>query len=474
MVGYKGRVAGILSLKPLSTLSDPTEVGPRPAVALRLAVIVSIALLASAAVSLALHIAGIAPPLIPISLGLLGLSALSIAAGWRRLVGPLIDREVPSLLAYLLPYSPVASHIADLIVEAGRSGGFRWVRLEAERLWVLMRLGLDPERALQRLVETTPSRSLASALSDYIHAQKLGLPRSQLTLLLMRSALEAVRSSWESYYSLVRGLGELGVTVTVTAAVVVPVALLVSPGYAVAAAAVPIVAAPIFSLLMLAFRPQLGGSKPPTPLFITAYAAPIAVFALALTAGDTVALAAAAAAALAVEAAAMWHGAVESRALSMLKVAAGNAKYGLDYEEALRKAEPVAEGVVRSVLKASRIAGRSGVGEALDNMYRVFAEARIRAEALRGSAVMLALVTVIAPALAVYSVRLIAGLAVQAPELIPFTEEAAGRVVDLLVAGAPLVPMPAASMHRPWLPSLAPGLLSMVLALAALKAPLIV
>ena len=465
--GVIGRVESSIAKKVMPRLVDPLEVGVTPAKYFRA--------VALAAMLLTPIVAG----LIVASLaGYVGLGLAIVAASvwilltllpklWAWTWGSMVDREVPALLAYLLPYTPTTSHIADLIAEAASGSEFKWVRFEGERLRAVMRMGVDPERALSFLASTTRSRTLASILDDYLHAQKLGASRSQLTLLLLRNSLDAVRSSWESYHNMVRGLGELGAALTVSLAAAVPIAYMSSTSMVGAIPLIIAISALALALIALALRPSLGEGRPPAPVFAVAYSAPLIVMAAVLNLDPIKALALGTVLALIVEVLAAWQSSREARALFMLKRAADNAKYGLDYEAPLREAEPVASQVVKAILRASKRAGKLGVGEALDTTYRMIVEARVKARELKGPAIMLALVSSAAPALAVYTLKFMEKT-LSSSQLLGLP--GAGDVdfaIRLLVAVAPLVTLPAAVMHRPWIPSLLPGLLASALAYIA-------
>ncbi len=454
-----------------SRLVDPTMVGVTPAKTLRKMVLLAAAATPLiAALSVALLFEGFHA--IAVLVAVFWLATLLSPAIWSRVWGHLVDREVPALLAFILPYAPTGIHIADLIEEAAEGREFKWVRYEGERLKTLLRMGWDPERALSYIASTTRSKALSSVLSDYLHAQRLGASRSQLTLLLLRNSLEAVKSSWESYQSLVRGLGEIGVALTASLAAAAPIIYVASPQLLHAVPAIIAVSALALALVVLAFRPSLGEGRPPAPLFALAYASPIALMAVAAFKGPLEALVVGGLLALVVEVGALWQASREERALIMMKRAADNARYGVDYEEQLKQAEPVARQVVSAILRASKKAGKLGVGEALENTYRMIVEARARAQAIKGPAALLALVSALSPALAVYTLRFMHE-AISGPGYVsllpPVSVEYA---IAMIVAAAPLVTLPASVMHRPWTPSLLPSLLALLGSYAALQAPL--
>jgi len=464
----RGEQASLLISNVLLKLyPDPEVYGPTGA---RLLGRLRLALLALAALSAPAALLDYRLALLPAALAVASYAAPAL---WRRLLGSLIDREVPAVLAYMLPFAAVTGYIADLVAGLAESRAFRWARLEGERMKLLLNVGYDPVTALKVLVETTPSSALRDALIDYIYVQRVGASRSSVAIVLLRSALESVRSQWRGYQQIASLVADATLTLVVASALVAPLAAFAGdPGMAALAALSPVVAAPLGVALLLGFRPSMGDPRPPTPVFVAFAAAPVALAAATAIAGPWKALAAGAVAALALEYAARIYDDRGRRALNTLKMAAEAARYGQDYQDLLKKAEALATGFVKAFIEASARAGRIGVGEALDYVYRVVMEARSQASSLKGHAVALAVIAAATPAIVILVLEIIEALSRAAGPFMPSAMDFTW--IEYLVAvTAPLLAMPAAVLMRPWTPSLVPSLAALLSAAASLHlAPL--
>jgi len=383
---------------------------------------------------------------------------------WRAMVGAGVNREMPSLLAYVIPYASSARYLADVIAALPRSF-FRWTRYEADRLRYLLDLGYDPVAALQELASTTPSRKLREALNDYIHAQKLGAPRSTVTMRLLERAVEEARSAWRSYTDLGRGLVEAATAIVIAAVAMAPMALL-SGTVNVGLLAAPLAAAPALGLLMLVSRPSLGDYRGDMAAATVALLGALASAATGLSLGVEYEFAVLAAFTVAAEALAMVEARREEAAYAAFREAVEEARYGRALEAALARAAGLAKGVVAAIVEAARVAGRLGVGEALANLYRVVEEARSARLQARGQGLVLAILAAAAVPVAVYTLRSIAAL--EGVEILAGSPRSLEAAAQVMVALSPLAPLPAAILMRGWRPGLAPSLASLAAAWAAL------
>jgi len=396
------------------------------------------------------------------------LAALAIAwmapRLWRAAVGAGVNREMPSLLAYVIPYASSARYLADVIAALPR-GFFRWTRYEADRLRYFLDLGYDPVGALEELASTTPSRKLREALNDYIHAQKLGAPRSTVTMRLLERAVEEARSAWRSYTDLGRGLVEAATALVIAAAAMAPMALL-SGSVNVGLLAAPLAAAPALGILMLAARPALGDYRGNMAAAAVALLGALASAAAGLALGLEYEFAVLAAFTVAAEALAAAEARREEAAYAAFREAVEEARYGRALEAALARAAGLAKGVVAAIVEAARVAGRLGVGEALANLYRVVEEARSARLQARGQGLVLAVLAAAAVPVAVYTLKSIA--AIEGVEILAGSPKSLEAAAQVMVALSPLAPLPASVLMRGWRPGLAPSLASLAAAWAAL------
>jgi len=403
-----------------------------------------------------------------IALEIIALAATAVAwlapRAWRAVVGAGINREMPSLLAYVIPYASSARYLADVIAALPRSF-FRWTRHEADRLRYLMDLGYDPVAALEELAATTPSRKLREALNDYIHAQKLGAPRSTVTIRLLERAVEEARSAWRNYTDLGRGLVEAATAAMIAAVAMAPMALL-SGTINVGLLAAPLVAAPAIGIIMLVSRPSLGDYRGSMAAAALALLGALISATTGLSLGIGYEFVVLAAFTVAAEALAVLEARKEEAAYAAFREAVEEARYGGALEAALARAAGLAKGVVAAIIEAARVAGRLGVGEALANLYRVVEEARSARLQARGQGLVLAALAAATVPVAVYTLTSIAAL--EGIEILAGSPKSLEAAAHVMVALSPLAPLPAAILMRGWRPGLAPSLASLTAAWVAL------
>lgn len=448
-------------------LWDPELYGPGPSRVFRVFFKISLVLSSTLLVVFTiLSLANIVKlPLVLISLAPLVLAYIAPHA-WRLLLGLGVDKELPILLAYLIPYTRTPVNIADLIAMAN-SGNFYWVRFEASRLKYLLDLGYDPLTALRKLSETTPSRSLSSIIKDYVNAQSLGVSRSDLTLLLFKYAMDSVRDQWRSHIGFGGVIAE-GIVAAIISMVALAPLVLLGGGYPVILIALPLVVAPAGAFALLATRPALGEYRLSYfELLLTITVPFIAVilnYKISLEAG----LAYLIGMTLVVEAIALGFKRLNEMALKELRLAIEESKLGLMPEERLARAERVAGGVIKAIVSASRIAGTMGLGEALNQILTLVEEARRQVRAASLQASILALLSVASLPIAIYALNMLK-IALTTGGLSVANAAIVDSMVSIVAITSPLVALPASVLQRGWLISPIYPLLAQTLVMITLN-----
>ncbi|MDM7275944.1 MAG: hypothetical protein P3X22_007540 [Thermoprotei archaeon] len=384
---------------------------------------------------------------------------------WRLALGSGVDKELPAVLAYLLPYTRSPVQIADLIARLRDEEGYFWFKFEASRLKLLLDLGYDPISALKKLSETTPSRRLAEVIDDYIHVQTLGASRGQVTILLFRHAMDSVRDQWRGHIEFGKLVAEGIVAAVVSMVALAPVALL-GGGYPVILALIPLIVAPAGALAMLATRPALGEYRVGYPEAIITLTVPVVAVALNFKLSLEAGLAYLVGMTIVVEAMALGFRRLSSNAFRELRAAVDEARLGTIPEDRLARAEKAAKGVIKAIISASRVAGTMGVSDALSQLYSLIEEAQRQVRSASTQAVILALISVASLPLAMYSLKI---LSASAAPLGMVNTASIEEVLRIMAATSPLIALSASVLQRGWLisplyPLIAQALTMMVLA----------
>ncbi len=448
-----------------SSLWDPEVYGPGVSKVLRLSFAITV--LSSpllVVVGAFLIIVYGAPLLTLLAPAALLLAFFIVSRVWRLALGSGVDKELPAVLAYLLPYTRSPIQIADLIVRLRDEEGYFWSKFEASRLKLLLDLGYDPISALKKLSETTPSRRLAEVIDDYIHAQTLGASRGQVTILLFRHAMDSVRDQWRGHIEFGKLIAEGIVAAVVSMVALAPLALL-GGGYPVILTLIPLIVAPAGALAMLATRPALGEYRVGYFEAIITLTVPVVAvilnFKLSLEAG----LAYLVGMTIVVEAMALGFRRLSSNAFRELRAAVEESRLGVIPEDRLARAEKAATGVIKAIVSASRIAGTMGVTDALSQLYSLIEEAQRQVKSTSIQAVILALISVASLPIAMYSLKILSASAAPLGRVNTASMEEA---LKILAATSPLIALPASVLQRGWLISPLYPLIAQTLAILIL------
>jgi hypothetical protein len=154
-----------------------------------------------------------------------------------------------------------------------------------------------------------------------------------------------------------------------------------------------------------------------------------------------------------------------------LRRAVDEARLGIPPVERLKAAEELAGGVLRAILKSARVAGMTGVWEALSLVYTLVQEARSLAGSAKTQGIMMSLILAVIPALSIFTLKMVAtavaeggGLASAFGVNLQAVGAEAERTARIIAAASPLIPLPATVLHRGWTPSPIPPLLAITLA----------
>ncbi len=378
---------------------------------------------------------------------------------WMRLLGWGVDREIPALLAYLLPYASGPKYLTDIMINIPKKY-FQWFKWEASRLGFLCKRGMDPIIALRELAKTTSSKKLREALLDYVHAYELGTPRSQVTLRLLERAISEVREQWRSYIELSKGVVEAIVAIILSLVVLTPIGYLAGSNIELFAF-ILVLLSPLSVLLMISLRPIIGESSTSSLIPLISVVGAISTSLIYLRSGFFPALILLFIFTIIIEILVVRDTRKEAEAFNALRELAVGAKYGRFIDIELARALPVASKLLGAFMDALKYAGKLGAAEALSNVYRVTEEARHARLSAKGQGLILTFLTVITPPVAIYMVKTISAI-LQGNQFIggPGNQLA---IANYIVSLSPIIPLIATALWRGKRISLIPSLLSMIL-----------
>ncbi len=361
---------------------------------------------------------------------------------WRSLLASGIDNELPALLLYLVPYVGSPKYLAD-VLSSVPSYIFKWIKHESAKIKLLYSMGYDPLGVLKKLQESTPSKKLQLIITEYLNMQAIGATNTAIALRITNRTLENIKEKWSTYSK----IGRIGVEAAVTSLIALGVMLPISSGSSIALIlSLPFIAILLSSLILLMTRPKVGDMPRDRKITgVTIAGLSISIFGIII--GEYVfAVLALLVSSIVGEFFYYKLKKKEQEALINLRVAVEKAKYGQDYEEYLRKASTIDEGILNAVIQASRIAGTIGLGEALSQLIRILDEAFIVRRNIWFEAIILEAISILAPVISIITLE----------KTIAFMQSTSGLLgislmsVDMsnIIVLAPLAPIIASILRR--------------------------
>ncbi|MFN4045730.1 MAG: hypothetical protein ACK4H7_00110, partial [Acidilobaceae archaeon] len=218
---------------------------------------------------------------------------------------------------------------------------------------------------------------------------------------------------------------------------------------------------------MLATRPALGEYRVGYPEAIITLTVPVVAAALNFNVSLEAGLAYLVGMTIVVEAMAIGFKRLSSDAFRELRAAVDEARLGTIPEDRLARAEKAAKGVIKAIISASRIAGTMGVSDALSQLYSLIEEAQRQVRSASTQAVILALISVAALPLAMYSLKI---LSASAAPLGMVNTASIEEALKIMASTSPLIALPASVLQRGWLISPLYPLIAQALAMIVLAA----
>ena len=376
-----------------------------------------------------------------------------------------LEAELPAAIALLIPYVASSRDLANLLIYAARELRLRFLGREAWRLSALLSSGMDERAALRFLADTTPSQRLRTVIRELLSAEELGVSRSRLVAAMYSRALDMARTAWSGYVKVGEVVVEGVITLVASIAVLVPLAafggLQVMPVLAAMAVALSVGSA----IALIVMRPTLGDVEGGWCVGAASLAAVILSSILASRGSIPLAIAVLLPASIYAEIQGVRAERLAEQAIAWLREAASRARLGLPFEDQLRQAAPAGGRLVRAAAAAYRIAGRVGLGGAIESFADLVAEALRSVRATRLEGMVLEAISAAVPAVSAVALKLMASYVASTPFMGALGLTSLSGSMGVLAFMAPLAPLPAAALQRGRRLSPAFSLLS-VLALA--------
>ncbi|MGC9209667.1 MAG: hypothetical protein ACP5FT_00105 [Acidilobus sp.] len=380
-----------------------------------------------------------------------------------------VEGELPAALALLIPYAASSRDLANLLIYAAKELRLRFLSKETWRLRALLATGMDERSALRYLANTTSSQRLREVVRELLNAEELGVSRSRLATEIYSRALNMTRSVWSAYAKVGEVLVEGVITLVASIAILVPVAAIgmaqILPLLGTVSAVVSVGSA----LALIVMRPELGDVEGGWAIGLVTLSSTLLAAMLLFRGFYVPALALLAAAAAYTELASVRLERGLTTAIARLREAATRARLGLSFEEQLSAASSASGKIVEAVARAYRIAGRVGLGGAMEAFADLLSDAVRAVQSVRLEGVLLEAISAVVPSISIVALKMMASYVASAPFLGPIGMSSLAGSIGVITFTAPLAPLPAAALQRGRRLTAGPSLLAVIAAWLAVK-----
>ncbi|MGC9072428.1 MAG: hypothetical protein ACP5HK_07070 [Acidilobus sp.] len=413
-------------------------------------------------------------PLIP---SIIGIMAIMAAASPRvasklhaYIVSNGIEGELPAALALLIPYAASARDLANLLIYAAKELKLRFLGNEAWRLRALLASGMDERSALRYLANTTPSHRLREVIRELLNAEELGVSRSRLASDLYSRALDMTRLVWANYTKAGEVLVEGVITIVASIAILIPVVALGTGQALPALAAVAGMISVGSALALIMMRPRIGDVEGGWMAGAVTLSSVLISSTLLSRGSFLLALVALAPATVYSELTSLAAERSLSAAISRLREAATRARLGVSFEEQLKAAAPASGKIVEAVAKAYRIAGRVGLGSAVEAFADLLSDAVQAVQSVRLEGTLLEAISAAVPSVSIVALKMMAVYITSTPLMGTLGLVSLTGSIGVITFIAPLAPLPAAALQRGRRLTAGPSLASVLAVALALRA----
>ncbi len=387
-----------------------------------------------------------------------------------RSVGAGINDEVPALLAMLIPFVASAKDLASILISASDSLKLKFIGFEARRLRYLLSTGYDERRALRILADTTPSSQLREVIRELLNAEEMGLSRSRVASMLYSRALDSVKRSWSNFVKLGESMSEVMTTLTISAAILMPLAMFGSTAIAIPLASLAIVLSPAMAILLVLSRPKLGEPDGGWHVMAVTLLSVLTSSALLFLGKPMLALALLAAASIYGEV--RWIEASRSlrSSLRALREASERARLGLPFVDVLRSASSLGRSLVNSIIKAESVAGKIGIGAAIQNLSDLIYDSLRSRESIQVETYIMLALAIASPVIAAASIAILVNYIASSAISGLFNLAASSYALRAVTIMAPVSPLPSSALYRGKYMSSTPSLLALAALIMAMHA----
>jgi len=388
---------------------------------------------------------------------------------WLKILNNGIENELPSLLAFLIPYAFTTKNLVDLLLSMPDSLKLKYIKKEINRLKTILNFTQDSRKALSKLGETTPNLRFKRLIIDYVQSEYMGTRKNRITALLYKYAIYGIRDRWKNYIELGKELVEISIGIILSIGMLAILILFNGSNLLFIVLVFGLFFIPIISVLLLLLRPKIG--EPQDNYYIETLSIIIPLISSFLILKNMLYFSLIPLI-IGIPIIEIYNKKIKEKidiALLNLRSAAEKAKIGKRFDLELSKAKILANNIIQAILESEKIAGKIGVGNAIEGIRLIIEESRRLSDSIKAQSIFMMSIAVISPLISLFAINIISNTFLNSNQLIPINYSMIYFSKIIIASLSPLSVLPVSILYRGRIPTLIPSLISTLLIISLLR-----
>ncbi|MGC9182349.1 hypothetical protein [Caldisphaera sp.] len=388
---------------------------------------------------------------------------------WLKILNNGIEYELPSLLAFLIPYASTTRNLIDLLLTMPDSLKLKYIKKEIERLKIILNFTQDSRKALSKLGETTPNLRFKRLIVDYVQSEYMGTSKNKIAMLLYKYAIYGIRDGWKNYIELGKEFVEISIGIILSIGVLAILILFNGSNLLFIVLVFGLFFIPLISILLLLLRPKIGEPQDNYFVEILSIVFPLISSFFILKSMVYFSLIPLIIGSIILE---FYYRETEKRidiALSNLRTASEKAKIGKRFDVELNRAKLLANNIIQAILESEKIAGKIGVSNAIEGIRLIIEESRRLSNSIKAQSIFMMSIAIISPLISIFAINIISSTFLNSYQFIPINYNMFSFSKIIIASLSPLTVLPISILYRGKIPTLIPSLLSTLLVILLLR-----
>ncbi|AFZ71096.1 hypothetical protein Calag_1387 [Caldisphaera lagunensis DSM 15908] len=388
---------------------------------------------------------------------------------WLKLVDNGIENELPTLLAFLIPYAATTKNLVDLLLNIPKSLKLFYINKEIERLKLLLNFTQDSRKALSQLGETTPNARFRRLIIEHVQTETMGTSKNRITMLLYRYAILGIRDRWRNYTILGKELAEIDIGIMLSIGMLAVLMLLGNYNLLSILLLLGLFLIPISSIILILTRPKIGEPEGNFFIITISIISPLISSFLILRGFQYLSIVPFIISIPILEIYNYNKSKEADNALSYLRIASEKAKLGKRFDIELNKSKILAKNIIQGILESEKIAGKVGASNAIEGLRLIIEESRRLSNLIKAQSLFMISIALFSPLISIMAINIISNTFLTASQFLPINYDMVNTSRIIIASLSPLSTLPISILYRGKNPTLIPNLLSTLITLFVIR-----